>query len=55
MLGSSYDFLILLWSLFFSSLSQGAQAVGMGKESHSVPAAADLFNRANDILGYDSY
>ncbi|KAL0533534.1 hypothetical protein IC582_027567 [Cucumis melo] len=32
---------------------QGAQAVGMGKESQSVPAAADLFKRANDILGFD--
>ena len=39
---------------FLSSLSstQGAQAVGMGKESQSVPAAADLFKTANDILGY---
>ncbi|XP_038893532.1 malonyl CoA-acyl carrier protein transacylase [Benincasa hispida] len=32
---------------------QGAQAVGMGKESQSVPAAAELFKRANDILGFD--
>ncbi|KAG6583337.1 Malonyl-CoA-acyl carrier protein transacylase, mitochondrial, partial [Cucurbita argyrosperma subsp. sororia] len=32
---------------------QGAQAVGMGKESQSVPVAADLFKRANDILGFD--
>ncbi|KAG6607341.1 Malonyl-CoA-acyl carrier protein transacylase, mitochondrial, partial [Cucurbita argyrosperma subsp. sororia] len=32
---------------------QGAQAVGMGKESLSVPAAADLFKTANDILGFD--
>ncbi|KAH9309176.1 hypothetical protein KI387_037087 [Taxus chinensis] len=32
---------------------QGAQAVGMGKDAQSVPAAADLFTRANEILGYD--
>lgn len=32
---------------------QGAQAVGMGKDSQSVPAAALLFAKANEILGYD--
>eukprot|EP00249_Psilotum_nudum_P018593 c26879_g1_i1 orf=354-1481(+) len=32
---------------------QGAQAVGMGKEAQKVPAAAELFAKANDILGYD--
>ncbi|GJN31190.1 hypothetical protein PR202_gb19555 [Eleusine coracana subsp. coracana] len=32
---------------------QGAQTVGMGVEAQSVPAAAKLFNLANDILGYD--
>ena len=33
---------------------QGAQAVGMGKEVHdALPAAKDLFDRANEILGYD--
>ncbi|KAG4920530.1 hypothetical protein AAZX31_18G057000 [Glycine max] len=32
---------------------QGAQAVGMGKEAQNVPAAAVLFNKANDILGFD--
>ncbi|XP_062215902.1 uncharacterized protein LOC133916300 [Phragmites australis] len=32
---------------------QGAQTVGMGGEAQSVPAAAELFNQANDILGYD--
>ncbi|KAG2541468.1 malonyl CoA-acyl carrier protein transacylase-like [Panicum virgatum] len=32
---------------------QGAQTVGMGAEAQSVPAAAKLFNQANDILGYD--
>jgi len=31
---------------------QGAQAVGMGKEAQNVPAAALLFSKANDILGY---
>jgi [acyl-carrier-protein] S-malonyltransferase len=31
---------------------QGAQTVGMGAEAQSVPAAAKLFNQANDILGY---
>ncbi|QCD77841.1 Malonyl CoA-acyl carrier protein transacylase [Vigna unguiculata] len=32
---------------------QGAQAVGMGKEAQNVPAAALLFSKANDILGFD--
>ncbi|KAJ8751278.1 hypothetical protein K2173_016459 [Erythroxylum novogranatense] len=32
---------------------QGAQVVGMGKEAQSVAAAADLYKRANEILGYD--
>ncbi|CAK9164152.1 unnamed protein product [Ilex paraguariensis] len=32
---------------------QGAQAVGMGKEAQKVPAAEDLYKKANDILGFD--
>jgi len=33
---------------------QGAQTVGMAKETAATcPAAADLFERASDILGYD--
>ncbi|XP_056175911.1 uncharacterized protein LOC115670224 isoform X2 [Syzygium oleosum] len=32
---------------------QGAQAVGMGKDSQSVPAAAELYKKANDILGFE--
>ncbi|OMP02406.1 hypothetical protein COLO4_11143 [Corchorus olitorius] len=32
---------------------QGAQAVGMGKEAQAVPAAAELYKKANDILGFD--
>lgn len=32
---------------------QGAQAVGMGTEAQTVPAAAELFKKANDILGFD--
>lgn len=32
---------------------QGAQAVGMGVEAQKVPAAAELFSKANDILGFD--
>lgn len=32
---------------------QGAQTVGMGAEAQSVQAAADLFKKANDILGFD--
>ncbi|KAF7816167.1 malonyl CoA-acyl carrier protein transacylase [Senna tora] len=32
---------------------QGAQAVGMGKEAQNVPAAALLYKKANDILGFD--
>lgn len=31
--------------------SQGAQAVGMGKEAQSVAAAGELYKKANDILG----
>ncbi|KAI3788005.1 hypothetical protein L2E82_00574 [Cichorium intybus] len=32
---------------------QGAQAVGMGQEAQKVPAAAELYNKANEILGFD--
>ncbi|XP_008804135.2 malonyl CoA-acyl carrier protein transacylase [Phoenix dactylifera] len=32
---------------------QGAQTVGMGVEAQSVPAAADLFKKANDVLGFN--
>ncbi|KAJ4753873.1 Malonyl CoA-acyl carrier protein transacylase [Rhynchospora pubera] len=32
---------------------QGAQAVGMGKEAQTEPAVAELFKKANDILGFD--
>ncbi|KAL3616219.1 hypothetical protein CASFOL_039609 [Castilleja foliolosa] len=32
---------------------QGAQAVGMGVEAQKVPAAAELYKRANDIMGFD--
>lgn len=32
---------------------QGAQAVGMGAEAQKVPAAADLYSKANDVLGFD--
>eukprot|EP00850_Spirogloea_muscicola_P009205 SM000051S17565 [mRNA] locus=s51:433474:436882:+ [translate_table: standard] len=32
---------------------QGAQAVGMGADAARVPAAAQLFEKANEILGYD--
>ena len=33
---------------------QGAQFVGMGAEiAKKFPAAAEIFKRANDILGYD--
>lgn len=31
---------------------QGAQTVGMGREAHVVPAAAELFEKANNILGF---
>ncbi|KAM0051160.1 putative Acyl transferase domain superfamily, Acyl transferase/acyl hydrolase/lysophospholipase [Helianthus debilis subsp. tardiflorus] len=30
---------------------QGAQAVGMGQEALKVPAAAELYNKANEVLG----
>ncbi|KAK1271430.1 hypothetical protein QJS04_geneDACA005973 [Acorus gramineus] len=32
---------------------QGAQAVGMGKDAQGVEAAAELFRKANAILGFD--
>ncbi|XP_021716266.1 uncharacterized protein LOC110684163 [Chenopodium quinoa] len=32
---------------------QGAQALGMGAEAQNVPAAAALFKKANDIMGFD--
>ncbi|KAJ7521190.1 hypothetical protein O6H91_19G042100 [Diphasiastrum complanatum] len=32
---------------------QGAQALGMGKEAFSLPAATALFEKAKEILGYD--
>lgn len=32
---------------------QGAQAVGMGAEAQKVPAAAELYKKANEILGFD--
>lgn len=32
---------------------QGAQAIGMGKDAQNVPAAAELYRKANDILGFD--
>ncbi|KAF8397203.1 hypothetical protein HHK36_016110 [Tetracentron sinense] len=35
------------------SMEHGAQAVGMGMEAQNVPAAADLYKKANDILGFD--
>ena len=36
-------------------MSQGAQAVGMGKEAQNVPTAAELYKKANDILGYHKF
>lgn len=32
---------------------QGAQTLGMGAEAHGVAAAAELFRKANGILGFD--
>eukprot|EP00245_Coleochaete_scutata_P005974 TRINITY_DN20025_c0_g1_i1.p1 TRINITY_DN20025_c0_g1~~TRINITY_DN20025_c0_g1_i1.p1 ORF type:complete len:413 (+),score=64.66 TRINITY_DN20025_c0_g1_i1:107-1345(+) len=32
---------------------QGAQSLGMGKDAATIPAAAALFAKANEILGYD--
>ena len=42
--------LFMYVSIFFSF--QGAQAVGMGKEALNIRAAAELFDKANHILGY---
>lgn len=36
-------------------MCQGAQAVGMGVEAQTIPAAAELFKKANDILGSVHY
>jgi len=43
---------LIIWIWGWDVL-QGAQAVGMGAEAQNVPAAAALFQKANDILGYD--
>ncbi|CAM6128844.1 unnamed protein product [Calypogeia fissa] len=40
-------------SMAFLFPGQGAQAVGMGKEVETVPAAAALYAKAAEILGYD--
>ncbi|XP_071689513.1 uncharacterized protein [Rutidosis leptorrhynchoides] len=32
---------------------QGAQTIGMGREAQKVPAAAELYNKANEILGFN--
>lgn len=42
-------YVYLLSRLYLSV--KGAQAVGMGLEAQKVPAAAELYKRANDILG----
>lgn len=31
---------------------QGAQAVGMGVEAQKVPVAAEMYKKANEILGW---
>lgn len=40
------------YDIHFLGILQDAQSVGMGKEAQTVPAAAELFKKANDILGY---
>ncbi|EPS71341.1 hypothetical protein M569_03418 [Genlisea aurea] len=47
-----------LWKDYTASTAfffpgQGAQTLGMGLEAQKVPAAAELYRRANHILGYD--
>ena len=40
---------MIFWNIY---IYKGAQAIGMGKEAQSVAAAADLYTKANHILGY---
>ncbi|KAK8971542.1 hypothetical protein KSP40_PGU017857 [Platanthera guangdongensis] len=40
-------------STLLKPILQGAQALGMGAVAQRVPAAAELFHKANDILGFD--
>jgi hypothetical protein len=48
----SFDDVLHIFVLYcFYKMSQGAQAVGMGKEAQNVPTAAELYKKANDILG----
>ncbi|KAF2604184.1 hypothetical protein F2Q70_00025430, partial [Brassica cretica] len=44
---------VLRQAQFTGAAANGAQAIGMGKEAQSVAAAADLYTKANHILGYD--
>ncbi|MQL83474.1 hypothetical protein Taro_015981, partial [Colocasia esculenta] len=53
MLPASDHNAVVMHYICSSIMIQGAQAVGMGTTAQSVQAAADLFERANDILGYN--
>ena len=45
---SCNDFLRYIYIYIY----KGAQAIGMGQEAQSVAEAADLYTKANHILGY---
>lgn len=46
--------MIFLTKTAFLFPGQGAQTVGMGQQLYDeIPAAAELFDRANELLGYD--
>lgn len=50
---SMWDWAYWTFLSFFLFWFQGAQTVGMGVEAQNVNAAAELFKKANDILGYE--
>lgn len=47
-----YITLVIVIKCIYTSLLKGAQTIGMGVEAQKVPAAIELYKRANNILGY---